>query len=193
MYSSDIMSEKMKLIARKIKIQFSKVSSQLYYAEDYDDDKVTEITPLFMRDESIYNQYHKYRRDEENIKLDVEYEKLNEDDDDDCATNPWKLPRRSSLLLFILKWPITFILWCTIPDCRRYEKFFIVTFINCVAWILCLSYLIASMIANVGKFYGFFCSLCDRVGLCNGMLLKFRILIEETLGNESRKHSLSIV
>jgi hypothetical protein len=154
----------MKLVARKIKIQFSKVSSQLYYDEDYVCDKVTEITPLFVRDESIYNQNRKYTIDidEENIKLVVEYENLDEDNDD-CATNPWKLPRRSSLLLFILKWPITFILWCTIPDCRRYEKFFAVTFINCVAWILCLSYLIASMIANVGKFYGLFCSLCDRV------------------------------
>lgn len=147
MYSNDITAEKMKLIARKIKIQFSKVSSQLYYAEDYDDDKVTEITPLFMRAESIYNQNQKFT-----INIAVEYEKL--DEDDDCATNPWKLPRRSSLLFFILKWPITFILWFTIPDCRRYEKFFVVTFINCVAWILCLSYLIASMIANVGKFYG---------------------------------------
>lgn len=164
MYSNDIMAEKTKLIARKLKIQFSMVSLQLYYAEDFNDDKVTEITPLFMRAESINIENHKYSKYKENIKLVVEYEKLDEDDED-CAINPWKLQRLSSLPLFILKWPITFILWCSIPDCRRYEKFFVITFINCVAWILCLSYLIASMIANVGKLFRIFGLLCDKSAL----------------------------
>ncbi|CAH1717086.1 unnamed protein product [Chironomus riparius] len=163
MYSNDIMAEKTKLIARKLKIQFSMVSLQLYYAEDFNDDKVTEITPLFMRAESINIENHKYSKYKENIKLVVEYEKLDEDDED-CAINPWKLQRLSSLPLFILKWPITFILWCSIPDCRRYEKFFVITFINCVAWILCLSYLIASMIANVDSIMGIiFLGACTSI------------------------------
>lgn len=162
MYNSDMMSKKMKLMVRKIKIQFSKVSSQLYYAED-DDDEVTEITPLFMRAKSIQN-HNKYSSSKEvDVELDMGYEKI-VDYDDDCATNPWKLPRKSNILFFVLKWPITFVLWCTIPDCRRYERFYVVTFINCVAWILCLSYLIASMIANVDSIMGMiFLGACTSI------------------------------
>lgn len=135
-----MMSEKMRLVAHKIKIRFLKVS--LPYDDDFD--KVTEITPLFMRKELLGNI--KCIKVE---KLSVQYDKFTRNND--CATNPWRICENSSLLLYLLRWPITFVLWCTIPDCRRNEKFFILTFINCVVWILVVSYLIASMITNVGK------------------------------------------
>lgn len=138
----------MELVVRNIKTQFSKVSSRLYYhAESDTDDEVTEITPLFVRDKSTKN--HTFN----DVELSIGYEKLVDIDDDECATNPWKRPRKSNILLFILKWPITFILWCTIPDCRRHEKLYILTFINCVLWILGVSYLIASVISSVGEFF----------------------------------------
>lgn len=140
------------MVAQKIKIQFFKVSSQSsYYSAALDNDgEVTEITPLFMRSEYIRNQmYSKCTQEAEDVKLSVPYDKF--DNNDDCATNPWKLPQDSNILIYFMRWPITFVLWFTIPDCRRHGKIFVITFVNCVAWILGLSYLIASMIANVGE------------------------------------------
>ncbi|KAG5684514.1 hypothetical protein PVAND_013743 [Polypedilum vanderplanki] len=151
MYSSDLMSKKMRLVAQNIKIQFLKVSG---YAHNNFADELTEITPLFKRIESLDS--HKYNYISCNSDVEV---KLSEDDDkfnhhDECATSPWKLPKESNILIYIMRWPITFILWCSIPDCRIFGNFYILSFINCVAWILSLSYLIASMLTNVDSIMG---------------------------------------
>lgn len=139
MYKNDAISRKMRLMAQKIKTQFWSVS---HSALD-DDDEVTEITPLFTRAKVGKNDASDKRNVKE-AKLSVSHEKF---ELTERASNPWRIsaPRE------VLRWPITFILWCTIPDCRRFQKFYVLTFINCVAWILVLSYIIASMIAIVGE------------------------------------------
>lgn len=148
MYKNDAMVEKMRLVAWKIKAKFSKFA----YATDLsseDDDEVTEITPLFAHAKRDTNDDVGDNSVKE-IKLSVPFKKY---DHNECATNPWRIPR--NFLLEVLRWPITLILWCTIPDCRRFQKFYVLTFIICVVWILSLSYLIASLITVVGKLINF--------------------------------------
>lgn len=153
MYMNDAMVQKMRLVARKINTQFWSIS----YSELGDDGEVTEITPLFKRAKVGDND------DDDNNKM--KETKLNIQCDNfehsEYACNPWRISAPHE----ILRWPITFLLWCTIPDCRRFQKFYVLTFINCVAWILILSYLIAYMIAIVGEYNYFFFSLHNLIKL----------------------------
>lgn len=151
MYKNDAMAEKMRLVALKIKTQFSKFT----YATDLsneDDGEVTEITPLFAHAKTDTNDV-----DDNSVKLSVPFDKYAHNNE--CATSPWRIPYSRNFLLSVLRWPITFILWCTIPDCRRFQKFYVLTFVTCVVWILFLSYLIASLITVVGKLINFSSSL----------------------------------
>uniref|UniRef100_A0A182JA64 Sodium/potassium/calcium exchanger 5 n=1 Tax=Anopheles atroparvus TaxID=41427 RepID=A0A182JA64_ANOAO len=67
----------------------------------------------------------------------------------ELATSPWN-HRDDSLLPFICRWPITFVLWTTIPDCRRYPRLRLVTFFACIFWIGITSYFVAFLITVVG-------------------------------------------
>jgi hypothetical protein len=139
---NDAMVQKMRLVARKIKkTHFWSIS----YAELDGDEggEVTEITPLFKRAKLGNNNDDDENKTKE-TKLSIQCDNF---ENCECACNPWRISAPHE----ILRWPITFILWCTIPDCRRFQRFYVLTFINCVAWILILSYLIAYMIAIVGK------------------------------------------
>jgi hypothetical protein len=151
MYQND--AEKMKSVAQKIKTQFKSIlyARRFRRAKEGANDEVTEITPLFARANDDDNNDNNGMKEE---KLSVLYENF---DHNECATNPWRIPTHNLLLNFF-RWPITFILWCTIPDCRRYQRLYLVSFVNCVAWILLLSYLIASLITVVGKQTGKFLS-----------------------------------
>lgn len=70
----------------------------------------------------------------------------------DIADSPWKRAKDVSCCGFILRWPITTVLWLTIPDCRKYPKLKALTFIMCILWIGMTSYLVAFLITVVGKF-----------------------------------------
>lgn len=134
MYGNDTMSEKTRIFARKIS---RRIRYQAYQ-------EVDELTPLFNRETVA--------KDEIEISLNLTEPLLKLQDDDNCATNPWKVPANSNVPWFFLRWPITFTLWCTIPDSRRFKGFYILTFINCVVWIGCISYFIIFMSTNVGEF-----------------------------------------
>lgn len=141
MYNNDEMTEKMSLVARKIKKQFKLITYVInlnYYVLNDNDDEVTEFSSFLKKNNVMKN------------KLSIVYDKFDHHHNNEFATNPWRMIS-NNFLLNIARWPITFILWCTIPDCRRFNKYYILTFINCVIWILFLSYLIASLITVVGK------------------------------------------
>lgn len=142
MYMNDAMAQKMRLVARKVKTQFWSIS-YIELGEDDEGGEVTEITPLFKRAKVGYNDDDDNKTKE--TKLSIQCDNF---EHSECACNPWRISAPHE----ILRWPITLILWCTIPDCRRFQKFYVLTFINCVAWILILSYLIAYMIAIVGRY-----------------------------------------
>lgn len=135
MYRNDEISEKAKILARKVRRRLRRQPYQ----------EVTEITPLFIRE----------MLPADDIKTSSELSepsvKINDAASDDSATSPWKMPASSNPFFFIVRWPITFVLWCTVPDARRFKRFYILTFINCVVWIGFVSYFVVFMTTDVGE------------------------------------------
>ncbi|GAB0086851.1 Sodium/potassium/calcium exchanger [Sergentomyia squamirostris] len=71
-------------------------------------------------------------------------------EDDECfAAGPWSR-KGEPIFAFLCRWPITFFLWFTIPDCRRYPRLRFLTFITCVIWIGAMSYVVAFLITVIG-------------------------------------------
>lgn len=66
------------------------------------------------------------------------------------AISPWSLDGESCLLVQALRWPIVFLLWATIPDCRKLPSLRFLTFFVCIAWIGGMSYVVAYMITIIG-------------------------------------------
>lgn len=52
--------------------------------------------------------------------------------------------------MFLLKWPITFLLWLSVPDCRKHPKMTMLTFLLCIVWIGLISYVVAILITIIG-------------------------------------------
>ncbi|KAI8430891.1 hypothetical protein MSG28_001017 [Choristoneura fumiferana] len=65
---------------------------------------------------------------------------------------PWPDEKTSGArrLLWILTWPISLVLWMTVPDCRRRRALYPLTFIMCIVWIGGVSYLVAWIITIIG-------------------------------------------
>lgn len=66
------------------------------------------------------------------------------------ALSPWKLDPESCLFVQVLRWPIVFLLWATIPDCRKQPSLRFLTFAVCIVWIGVMSYVVAFMITVIG-------------------------------------------
>ena len=136
MYKDDAMSEKAKVLTRKVK--------RSIYQQPYHE--VTEITPLFTK-----HNGSKIDTRKTNLEFSEPFVKVIETSTENFATNPWKVPDDMNKLLFLLRWPITFTLWCTIPDPRRFKDFYILTFISCILWVGCISYFTVFISSNVGE------------------------------------------
>ncbi|KAK9717361.1 Sodium/calcium exchanger protein [Popillia japonica] len=52
---------------------------------------------------------------------------------------------------FIFTWPIRFCFYYTVPDCKKYPRLFPVTFVTCVIWIGCNSYIVSWMMTLIGE------------------------------------------
>lgn len=70
-------------------------------------------------------------------------------EEEELASTPWNW-RDENGLAYICRWPITFVLWATIPDCRRYPKLRLLTFFACIFWIGITSYFVAFLVTVVG-------------------------------------------
>lgn len=71
------------------------------------------------------------------------------------STKIWEWPKEQSIvsqLWWILTWPISFFLYITTPDCRKYPRLFPLTFFMCIIWIGIISYLISWLITVIGMF-----------------------------------------
>lgn len=71
---------------------------------------------------------------------------------DEGADSPWRVPVDTNILVYLLRWPITFVLWLTLPDCRKHPGLKMITFVFCIGWIGITSYTVAMTITIIGKF-----------------------------------------
>lgn len=123
MYFNDSISRKI----RKIVSQYRKKYKMRSFME------VTETSPLITKEIS-------------NLESNVPVEDLIY-----ITASPWNRDE-DHFLVFLMRWPITFLLWATIPDCRKNTKLSLLTFILCIFWIGVTSYLVAFLITIVGRF-----------------------------------------
>lgn len=82
--------------------------------------------------------------------------------DDSRAESPWSRSQDIGMCGYICRWPITTILWLTIPDCRKYPRLRMLTFAMCIVWIGCTSYQVAFLITIVGNCIASIC-IVDHV------------------------------
>ena len=79
---------------------------------------------------------------------------FDEDDDiSDLSLSTWpKDCRNWERAWWVFVWPISLMLYLTIPDCRqeRWRRWYPLTFFTCVVWIALTSYMVAWMITVIG-------------------------------------------
>ncbi|TMW47651.1 hypothetical protein DOY81_007263 [Sarcophaga bullata] len=86
-----------------------------------------------------------FRRNSSHVMLYLEQQEKEEP-----IASPWYLDRHQSLIEFICRWPITFLLWLTVPNCRfkASRKYF--TLFMSIIWISAISYVMAFVITVIG-------------------------------------------
>lgn len=130
MYHDDAMSERLKFYTRKIKRQF--------YKQPYQE--VSELTPLF-----------KQFIDTKNINIEISEPFIKGINISDEEFKHLYFQVITNDIIFMMRLPIKLILWYTIPDARRYPHYYFMTFVNCILWIICISYFSVYVSSNVGK------------------------------------------
>lgn len=89
---------------------------------------------------------------EPNHLLDVELT-LKDCEELEESTEIWAWPSEMTFwkqAFWIVTWPISFLLFCTIPDCRKYPRLYPLTFFMCILWIGSTSYMTAWLITILG-------------------------------------------
>ncbi|XP_075156230.1 sodium/potassium/calcium exchanger 5-like [Haematobia irritans] len=67
----------------------------------------------------------------------------------DSIRSPWS-SQGHSVVEFVCRWPITFLLWLTVPNCRKHSSFKYLTFSLAIMWTGIISYLVAFGITIIG-------------------------------------------
>ncbi|XP_041987136.1 sodium/potassium/calcium exchanger 4-like [Aricia agestis] len=119
----------------------------------------TEVTPLLIKDKNrnfdLADNLNNLKKLNDMEKGGIELRERRDSTDSDLSVSSvWSWPdEKTSLgkkLLWVLTWPICLLLWATIPDCRRHQNLYPVTFIMCITWIGGVSYLVAWIITILG-------------------------------------------
>jgi Ca2+/Na+ antiporter len=77
-------------------------------------------------------------------------------DDDEDDFKIWEIPRSVGyfeLFWYFFTWPIRFLLHYTIPNPKKYKKWFVFPFAMCIVWIAGVSYMIFWMVVIVGDVF----------------------------------------
>ncbi|KAF7228309.1 sodium/potassium/calcium exchanger 3 [Nothobranchius furzeri] len=86
-----------------------------------------------------------------------EEEEKEEGDEENTPFNPFILPAGLWVRLkWLLSWPVSFLLHCTIPDCNqpRWERWYLLTFLSSTLWIALFSYLMVWMVTIISYTFG---------------------------------------
>ncbi|XP_063918132.1 sodium/potassium/calcium exchanger 3-like [Zophobas morio] len=105
---------------------------------------IAETTPLLIRGEQKANEVNEILEAEFTLK---DCEDLEE------STKIWEWPKgqsRRGQIWWVLTWPVSFLLYITTPDCRKYPRLFVITFVMCIFWIGVASYMISWLITAIG-------------------------------------------
>ncbi|XP_072930484.1 sodium/potassium/calcium exchanger 5-like [Epargyreus clarus] len=119
----------------------------------------TELSPLLMKEKpNLLDASQRMSLSSQRIndlEQGIEMKKRhNSTDSESSVSSLWSWPGQKSTgfqkLFWILTWPISLVLWATIPDCRRHQRLYPLTFLMCISWIGGVSYLVAWIITIVG-------------------------------------------
>lgn len=70
----------------------------------------------------------------------------------ESIASPWSCENQT-FLEFFFRWPITFLLWLTVPNGRKYHSLKYLTLILSIIWIAGISYFVAFVITIIGEYY----------------------------------------
>lgn len=90
---------------------------------------------------------------EEPLKKYVEHKEEGKEKGDEEEYSLWRIPQGSLFkkAFFFYLWPIKALFSFTVPDPKKYPKWFPVTFLMCILWIGINSYMVSWMITIIGK------------------------------------------
>ncbi|CAH0578194.1 unnamed protein product [Chrysodeixis includens] len=117
----------------------------------------TEISPLLSDEkrhilDTARRMSHSVQHND--VETGIHIKRHGSTDSDSSVSSLWSWPGEKvtawKKLLWVFTWPISLMLWATIPDCRRRPSFYPLTFIMCITWIGGVSYLVAWMITVLG-------------------------------------------
>ncbi|CAH1183562.1 unnamed protein product [Phaedon cochleariae] len=117
----------------------AKFQRRRYYVEI-----MKETHPLLLQKNGKYEAVHEILDTELTLE---DCEKFDE------STKIWEWPAEETTkgqIWWVLTWPISLILYMTIPDCRKHPKMYVITFIMCIFWIGVTSYTVAWLITILG-------------------------------------------
>ncbi|TKS72285.1 Sodium/potassium/calcium exchanger 3 [Collichthys lucidus] len=86
-----------------------------------------------------------------------EEEEQEEGEEEDAPFKPFVLPDRWCVCLkWLFSWPVSVVLYCTIPDCSqpRWERWYLLTFLSSTLWIALFSYLMVWMVTIISYTLG---------------------------------------
>ncbi|XP_068596965.1 LOW QUALITY PROTEIN: sodium/potassium/calcium exchanger 3-like [Brachionichthys hirsutus] len=88
---------------------------------------------------------------------DEEEDEQEEPEEEDAPFKPFVLPGgRCARLKWLLSWPVSLLLHCTVPDCSlpRWERWYLLTFLSSTLWIALFSYLMVWMVTIISYTLG---------------------------------------
>ncbi|XP_025998944.1 sodium/potassium/calcium exchanger 3-like isoform X2 [Astatotilapia calliptera] len=86
-----------------------------------------------------------------------EEEEQEDQDEENVPFKPFVLPDGWCVRLkWLLSWPVSVLLYCTIPDCNlpRWERWYLLTFLSSTLWIAFFSYLMVWMVTIISYTFG---------------------------------------
>ncbi|XP_030595025.1 sodium/potassium/calcium exchanger 3 isoform X2 [Archocentrus centrarchus] len=86
-----------------------------------------------------------------------EEEEQEDQDEENVPFKPFILPDGWCMRLkWLLSWPVSILLYCTIPDCNlpRWERWYLLTFLSSTLWIAFFSYLMVWMVTIISYTLG---------------------------------------
>ncbi|XP_044737469.1 sodium/potassium/calcium exchanger 3 [Chrysoperla carnea] len=119
---------------------------------------VTEIRPLLKTDKNVIQHNGSTlgvpvigQPENGSNEMGVQYQEMENLEE---STEIWKWPDQDvsscGKLFWIITWPISFVLYCTIPNIHKRPKLVIVSFFMCILWIGATSYCTAWFITVIG-------------------------------------------